>query len=26
LGPLYLGGGYDERGSSAYYLFLGRTF
>jgi len=26
LGPLYLGGGYDERGTSAYYLFLGRTF
>lgn len=26
LGPLYLGGGYDERGSSAYYLFLGRSF
>jgi NTE family protein len=26
LGPLYLGSGYDERGSSAFYLFLGRTF
>lgn len=26
LGPLYIGGGYDERGNSAYYLFLGRTF
>ena len=26
LGPLYLGGGYDERGSSAFYLFLGRSF
>ncbi|MDE2305267.1 MAG: patatin-like phospholipase family protein [Gammaproteobacteria bacterium] len=26
LGPLYLGGGYDTRGVSAYYLFLGRTF
>ena len=26
LGPLYLGGGYDERGTSAYYLFLGRSF
>jgi NTE family protein len=26
LGPLYLGGGYDERGTSAFYLFLGRTF
>ncbi|MFO0448874.1 MAG: patatin-like phospholipase family protein, partial [Pseudomonadota bacterium] len=25
LGPLYLGGGYDEGGESAYYLFLGRT-
>ncbi len=26
LGPLYLGTGYDEAGTSAYYLFLGRTF
>ena len=26
LGPLYLGTGYDESGSSAFYLFLGRTF
>ena len=26
LGPLYLGAGYDEAGSSAFYLFLGRTF
>lgn len=26
LGPLYVGGGYDTTGSSAYYLFLGRTF
>jgi NTE family protein len=26
LGPLYLGSGYDTRGTSAYYLFLGRTF
>jgi NTE family protein len=26
LGPLYLGSGYDSRGTSAYYLFLGRTF
>jgi NTE family protein len=26
LGPLYLGGGYDERGTSAFYLFLGRSF
>jgi len=26
LGPLYIGGGYDESGNSAYYLFLGRTF
>ena len=26
LGPLYVGGGYDTRGLSAYYLFLGRTF
>jgi len=26
LGPLYLGTGYDEAGTSAFYLFLGRTF
>ena len=26
LGPLYVGGGYDTTGHSAYYLFLGRTF
>ncbi|HVC01772.1 MAG TPA: patatin-like phospholipase family protein [Steroidobacteraceae bacterium] len=26
LGPLYVGGGYDTSGASAYYLFLGRTF
>jgi NTE family protein len=26
LGPVYLGGGYDERGFSAFYLFLGRSF
>jgi NTE family protein len=26
LGPLYIGSGYDSRGTSAYYLFLGRTF
>ncbi len=26
LGPLYVGGGYDTTGNSAYYLFLGRTF
>ncbi|HUY83389.1 MAG TPA: patatin-like phospholipase family protein, partial [Steroidobacteraceae bacterium] len=26
LGPLYVGGGYDTTGTSAYYLFLGRTF
>jgi NTE family protein len=26
LGPLYLGSGYDTRGNSAYFLFLGRTF
>jgi NTE family protein len=26
LGPLYLGTGYDSRGDSAFYLFLGRTF
>lgn len=26
LGPLYLGSGYDSRGNSGYYLFLGRTF
>jgi NTE family protein len=26
LGPVYLGGGFDEHGNSAYYLFLGRSF
>jgi NTE family protein len=26
LGPVYLGGGYDERGYSAFYLFLGKSF
>jgi NTE family protein len=26
LGPVYLGAGYDERGTSAFYLFLGRSF
>ncbi len=26
LGPVYLGSGYDTRGTAAYYLFLGRTF
>ena len=26
LGPVYVGGGYDTTGNSAYYLFLGRTF
>ena len=26
LGPVYLGTGYDQRGSAGYYLFLGRTF
>jgi NTE family protein len=26
LGPVYLGSGYDTRGHSAYYLFLGKTF
>jgi NTE family protein len=26
LGPVYLGTGYDQHGSSAYYLFLGKTF
>jgi NTE family protein len=26
LGPIYLGTGYDQRGNSAFYLFLGRTF
>ena len=26
LGPVYLGAGYDERGTSGFYLFLGRTF
>ncbi len=26
LGPVYLAGGFDEGGDSAFYLFLGRTF
>ena len=26
LGPLYVGGGLDEDGNSAWYLFLGRGF
>jgi NTE family protein len=26
LGPVYLGSGYDTRGHSAFYLFLGQTF
>ncbi|MDB6086732.1 MAG: hypothetical protein JWN43_4613, partial [Gammaproteobacteria bacterium] len=26
IGPVYLGTGYDERGTSGFYLFLGRTF
>jgi len=26
LGPVYLGSGYDESGTAAFYLFLGRTF
>jgi NTE family protein len=26
LGPLYIGTGYDQSGSTSYYLFLGRTF
>jgi NTE family protein len=26
LGPVYLGTGYDARGTSGYYLFLGRSF
>jgi NTE family protein len=26
LGPVYLGTGYDQRGTAAFYLFLGRTF
>ncbi len=26
LGPVYLGTGYDQGGTAAYYLFLGRTF
>src|SRR5450631_1486247 len=26
LGPVYLGTGYDERGTSGFYLFLGRSF
>ena len=26
LGPVYLAGGYDQSGSTAFYLYLGRTF
>jgi NTE family protein len=26
LGPVYLAAGYDDRGTGAFYLFLGRTF
>ena len=26
LGPVYLGSGYDQTGTAAFYLFLGRTF
>ena len=26
LGPVYVGGGYDGQGHSAFYLFLGRSF
>jgi hypothetical protein len=26
LGPVYLGTGFDQHGTAAYYLFLGRTF
>jgi len=26
LGPIYIGGGYDQSGNSAFYLYLGRTF
>ena len=26
LGPVYVGGGYDQSGNSAFYLYLGRTF
>lgn len=26
LGPVYVGTGYDQRGTLGYYLFLGRTF
>jgi NTE family protein len=26
LGPVYLAAGYDEKGETAFYLFLGRTF
>jgi NTE family protein len=26
LGPVYLGSGYDQVGTAAFYLFLGRTF
>jgi NTE family protein len=26
LGPVYLASGFDDKGSQAFYLFLGRTF
>jgi NTE family protein len=26
LGPVYIGSGYDQSGTAAFYLFLGRTF
>jgi NTE family protein len=26
IGPVYVGGGYDQSGNSAFYLYLGRTF
>jgi NTE family protein len=26
IGPVYLGTGFEERGSEMFYLFLGRTF
>ena len=26
IGPVYLATGYDERGVTAFYLFLGRSF
>jgi len=26
VGPIYVGGGYDQSGNSAFYLYLGRTF